>query len=221
MEDKIIKKIKALLKKTQGANCSKEEAQAALIKAQELIEKYSIKQSDLKDIKYGILDLWAASGKVPIIVECIIPILIEFFYVQVVISWGSVNIVRCFGTEANCQLACEIFRHLLMIYENLYLENTIKIGYNFSSNTYYAGLTQGLINRLTMERGFEPETKSESKNNKNQLVRIKIEETLNEELRKVFPDLKINPPTMIFGGMDGILQGIKDSEKIILNRRLE
>lgn len=150
--EKIIEIVKKLLA-LGGNNPNREEANAAIAKANALMLKYNLERSQIEkeDLnEYGNEDMatQGVSG-----VRLIRLIVKEFFFVDVLIyarqkRWTFV------GTKVNVEIAVYMFWHIKRKFDEAwvdYRKNASDLMHH-SKNDYYMGLYQGLKDKLESEK---------------------------------------------------------------------
>lgn len=174
--DKIADKIQKLLN-LAGNNPNEEEAKSALLKAQELMAKYNIEQSDLngsEEIKYS---LEMCKGKVGPRTKKLCVIIANSFAVRPIIS---MNRICFFGREDNAKAAKSSMEFVVKVLEKgirrVCTERGMKSSESGASlvyNAYALGFIKGLKDSLDAQTTA---------------LAIVVPKDVNEAFDKRFPD---------------------------------
>jgi len=200
MQEKIIEKIQKLLALSESSN--QHEAENALTKAQDLMVKYNIELSQVKnhDSEY-INETSEIFKREPLGSIYINDILDNFFFVKIVNSkrdFGKyVNIV---GEKQNVKNAIHARKYLFKMFKHLWDTYKKETGASTKSReSFYYGLWEGFSEKMKQQR--------EKTEQEYGLVVVE-DPNLNEKLKELFQKLrKSNKKTVNVGDPDALESG--------------
>lgn len=144
----IIRKIHKLLQLSRDrSESSINEAEAALRRAQYLLEKYELDMSEIEDYfeTHMCEELFFEKQKLSVWDKYILNILQEFFHVEILVAVGGKYVIV--GSKDHIDVARMIYEYLKDIFVKSFREYR-KIHKRAQSQAYYMGLYAGLYNVL-------------------------------------------------------------------------
>lgn len=213
--NKIADKIQKLLS-LAGNNPSQEEAQKALLKAQELMAKYNLEQGDIsgEEIKYT---LETAAVKVNPRSKSICLIIAESFACKVILQWqGKSQKIVFFGREDNAKAAKSAMDYIHRVMERGMTKACRDHGYESTSvagasmvyNSYASGFISGLKSAMSAQTTA---------------LAVVVPQDVKDEFNKAFPSVKKGRASHMTSGdyKDSYRQGMEDGRKVMDKRSIE
>ncbi len=220
IDEKVIDKILKLLALSKSPN--QHEAESALAKAYELMEKYHLEMADIKERPEFVRHTDRAGAVEPLEWRFIFPILQTFFHVRIVSHGATRSNGFCFsicGTPQDVIFAEHIGIFLFETYPRLWKVKireltTPRMGLKRKRSikqNYYFGVYLGLSSKLReAQKQFEAAEQ--------QAGLIKISDALSEFMRTEFPGTEKNKIRFRTDDQNAIASGIRDGKQIEINK---
>ena len=217
--EKTIDKIRKLLALSRSPN--QHEAESALAKAYELMERYHLELADIKEKPEFERHRGTYGKREPLEFRFTFPILRDFFHVQVVSHgsprWGDFAFTIC-GTRQNILIAEYVAAFLFVTYQNLWKTNireltTPRMGLKRKrqiKENYYLGVYRGLNWRLKeAQRQFA---------GGNLVGLIKLSDALTDYVAQQFPNMMENKIKYRHNDNGALHAGFLDGKQIDIRK---
>ena len=224
---RFIKKISKLLALAQSAN--EHEANLAMTKAGELMDKYNLRQlEDDSSHGYGYLIINHKKKRIERYQRQICRILHEFFYVKIVYSSlydplldTNHKIMELLGRRENIEVAEYVYHFLENKLKELWQQNKAKFKGNArrAKNSYYSGLLAGFYDKLEQQNKNLKKHSVYGHNSSNTSALVVAEDQqLQNFISNRYPRLCHRSRQSATIYRDSYDSGVADGGKIVINK---
>ncbi len=190
IEKSILKRIQKLLALAKDKGASPAEAESAMAMAQRLMTKYKIEMANISDdsTKSGIRheEFFSRKGALNPADNCIINILLRFYRVRVLITheFGNRGMMLV-GTPEDIEIAKYVHGYLRTVFFDCW--NTYKkVNPRADRNSYYRGLSYGIIEKLEEAEAQAKSEESETACKNYEIVLVNTKEAINNYINEIF-----------------------------------
>ncbi len=224
---RFIKKISKLLALAQSAN--EHEANLAMTKAGELMDKYNLRQlEDDSSQGYGYLIINLKKKRTERYQRQICRILQEFFYVKIVFSslYDSLldtehNIIELLGRRENIEVAEYIYFFLENKLKELWQQNRTRFRGNATRarNSYYSGLLAGFYDKLEQQnQNLKKHSVYDHYSSNTSALVVAEDQQLQNFIGNRYPRLCCRSRQKATIYRDSYDRGVEDGAKIVINK---